>query len=1135
MGLRSSQPRNPWVHPCSIIALCALTASATVVATAGDLSALAGPLRQAALDRDAGSARYEVVLDFSSAAAAARCSLAGTGAVLHHQHGAQIQASVPAASLAAVAAIPGVVRVSEPATVYPCQGFGAVRSEAVQLVGAQAMHTAGYTGQGAKIAIIDLGFADLDETEVPVDPEDTSSVFSYRADGSTTASSHGTAVAEQVADMAPGADLTLIAVDTALSIQSAISYVSRNGFDVAVMALVLVDGPFDGTHAVSRAVNSAYNAGVFWVQPMGNLARRHWSGLFNDTDSDGSLDFSKSQKYISVALTAGTFDAYLSWYATAGSTTNRDYDLALYDSLGALVAQSGYTQNGDDAPAERLSATIPADGTYRLHIVKVSGPTFADKFELFTPAVDIAPATLQVADGSLGIPAEASGAFSVGATRGTTIDTAPYGLTAVARDVIEPFSGRGLSTASAIKPNLVAPDGCRTSLAAVTDTPIMAADDYVAPYAFGTSFAAAHVAGAAALLWSEDNTRTNKDLAEALVLQAKKTDIPPAVVGGTTPPALPNTTYGYGRLQLRVGMDLAKPVVSITYPANGDTITSTFPTITGSLSDTGGSGIDPATIVLRIDGVAVDSDDLVFDEATGKLTYTVTAGTGLVRGSHQITLDASDYAGNAATQASSSFRISLLTISAGLHMVSIPYDFTTLTEQQMRPSTVYGLPIEQIMVARWLPTDSTPLNKYHVFGGAEGIEDQYASFVPLDTEEPPYVVSNPPAGLGYFINADADGTINVGSASALTGITEYTIQLSYGTSQPRGWNMIGCPFQDAVSWSTAEFVTNGVRQDLTAAIDSGITEGILFELKTTGGVAYYDFPANPLSATIKPWQGYWVHVLKDTELVLYNATSSAAAPAATPAKQTVTTDNWSLRFGATMAGGADPANYIGVAPTASSAADSLDVPEPPALNGAVSVTMQRSGWGSRSGAYARDLRAPLTGPEQYDVEVTCQSAAADVTISWPEINATVPAGVSLVLKDLDAGREVYMRTASAYTYRSTTPGEVRHLAIVASPASDAQLLVSGITTTQVGSRQVAITYSVNQDAQVDVEIVNMAGRAIRRLGAATVAAGQTQTAAWDCRSGSGSLVPVGRYMLRLTARTQSGQVAHSVRTFALAR
>jgi hypothetical protein len=870
------------------------------------------------------------------------------------------------------------------------------------------------------------------------------------------------------------------------------------------------------------------------VQAAGNLARRHWSGTFSDTDADNYLDFSRSQKYINVTLATGTFEAYLSWYATAGPTTSRDYDLVLADSAGAIVAQSGYAQNGDDAPSEKLAANIATAGTYRLQVLKVSGAVFADAFQLFTPAVDIAPTTLQVADGSLGIPAEASGAFAVGATRGTTVDTAAYGLPTTSRDVIEPFSSHGSSTAAAIKPNLVAPDACRTSLAAVGATPIAAGGDFIAPNAFGTSFAAAHVAGAAALIWSEDNTRTNRDLTHALVLMAKK-DVPPPVTGQPAPPAVPNTIYGNGRLQLRVGIDLAKPTIVISYPASGDTITSTMPTITAYLSDSGGSGIDIASIALELDGVRVDSGAYTYDDATGKLTYAVPATSPLGRGSHQITLNCSDLVGNDADEATSSFRVSLLTIASGLHMISLPYDFSLLSALQMRPSAVFGLPTDQVVVARWLPTDTTPTSKYHYFGGDTGVEDQYASFVPLDTEEEPYVVASPPAGLGYFINADSTATINTGNAAPLTGVLEYRIQLSFGSSWPRGWNMIGCPFQDAVSWSTVEFVTDGVRQDLVSAMASGITEGIIFELKTSGGVPYYDFAANPLGAAIQPWKGYWVHVLKNTTLVLYNSVGASAAKPATLANATPSTDNWSLRFGAAVSGGLDPTNYVGVSCAASTGGDSLDVPEPPAVSSGVSVFMPRNSWGQRAGNYARDIRPPVVGSEQWDVVVTCAQPAADVTVSWPDLNATVPAGVALVLKDLDAGRVIYMRTTAGYTYRSASAGEERHLAIVATAGADGQLLLSGVTTTRAGARRVIISYSVNQAADVEAEIVNVAGRSIRKLGATAVTPGQAQSLNWDCRSTQGSAVPAGRYLLRLTARTQSGQAVQSVRAFQLGR
>lgn len=108
------------------------------------------------------------------------------------------------------------------------------------------------------------------------------------------------------------------------------------------------------------------------------------------------------------------------------------------------------------------------------------------------------------------------------------------------------------------------------------------------------------------------------------------------------------------------------------------------------------------------------------------------------RASHRLTIDVSDVNGNTAEQAVSTFRVAPPTMDPGGYMISLPTAAST-TRARARSSVC---PSDQVLVVRWLPTDATPGDKYHWWGGATGVQDQYAGFEPLDAEEP-YVVSDP--------------------------------------------------------------------------------------------------------------------------------------------------------------------------------------------------------------------------------------------------------------------------------------------------------------------------------------------------------------------------------------------------------
>jgi len=126
-------------------------------------------------------------------------------------------------------------------------------------------------------------------------------------------------------------------------------------------------------------------------------------------------------------------------------------------------------------------------------------------------------------------PAVYDAAVSVGATD--------------ANDQIAPFSSRGPVTADGsgrLKPDLVAPGvGVRSS------TPTGYA------LASGTSMASPHVAGAVLLLWSAfPELRGQVDATEQLLERTAAPLTTTDGCGGDSPTAVPNETFGYGRLDV---------------------------------------------------------------------------------------------------------------------------------------------------------------------------------------------------------------------------------------------------------------------------------------------------------------------------------------------------------------------------------------------------------------------------------------------------------------------------------------------------------------------------------------------------------------------------------------------------------
>jgi len=196
-----------------------------------------------------------------------------------------IQALVPLASLETLARMGPVEFVRPPLRPVPL-----VTGEGVALINADGWQALGVTGAGVKVAILDLGFqgyASLLGTELP----NTVTVMSFRADsdigGGTPGTPHGTAVAEIVHEVAPGAELYLVNFDTEVELANASQWLTGQGVEVINASWgFFVSGPGDGTGVVNDVVSTSTAAGTLWSVAAANHAQKHWSGPFLDTDAD---------------------------------------------------------------------------------------------------------------------------------------------------------------------------------------------------------------------------------------------------------------------------------------------------------------------------------------------------------------------------------------------------------------------------------------------------------------------------------------------------------------------------------------------------------------------------------------------------------------------------------------------------------------------------------------------------------------------------------------------------------------------------------------------------------------------------------------------------------------------------------
>lgn len=436
-----------------------------------------------------------------------------------------------------------------------------------------------------------------------------------------------------------------------------------------------------------------------------------------------------------------------------------------------------------------------------------------------------------------------------------------------------------------------------------------------------------------------------------------------------------------------------------------------------------------------------------------------------------------------------------MTISAGLRLIgapAVPYD---------------GDPVSFIGAGK-------PF-KYASWDTAGG---RYYAYAPGDTLSG---YTRMALGKGFWLYLPADTEIVIGGQTAPSG--NFSIHLQ------TGWVLLGNPYFAALDMGQAQVVVDSTYMSLRAAETNGYVSSAVWVWDPTVRTYLMKSAQWTGSAIVNQWNGFWFRAYKACTLVMVRPAGTsqvagisgvAAWAAAEAPADSMPKLGWRIRLKAQGGnGGSDLDNFAAVTSDAVSPA-----PEPPAAPGAPRLFFRDA-----EQEWAALARRPAN---KMTWRAVVQPAVGDEH-TWLEADeiAGVPREYAIILRDLETGRVVDLRRQPRVEVVGT---QERQFELTVSRDAKAALTVTALAVRSAAAG-LEVVFTLSAPAYCDIEVLNIAGRTVRRVRMGQLMASGQNVVLWDGRSDSGAPVPRGLYLVKLRACAEDGTQVQAVRSVVLQR